>query len=366
MTEIAEAKHLQGAPKYGSRANNINLLRFIAASMVIYYHMAVLLGQPSTSVFGQGLGIIAVNIFFILSGFLIATSWTHSSSFLSYLIRRIARIFPALTVVVVTTAFVVGPAFTSLGIADYYANFGTWKYLSLIVMAPIEGTLPGVFENLPYPGAVNGSLWTLRYEFLMYLLVPLLYMGLSRLDEKKRKIAFAGLLICLVGAHFLCEAGIVSIPKAVARFFRLAAYFFIGVVVYEFDLSGRFNIQYSALAIFVALIFADVTGPATVLPMMLVVVVFTIGFSFAPQPKFACCFSKNDFSYGIYIWAFPVQQALVQIEGGVIKRLRAALFSNSLCYHFGAFDRNLVFSRKAVYGFRKEAIKKILRYLSYA
>ena len=82
-----------------SRDNNINFLRFIAASLVIWFHMASLLVIPEPYIMGQGLGPIAVNIFFVLSGYLIAKSWTRSSSFGSYLIRRIARIFPGLAVV---------------------------------------------------------------------------------------------------------------------------------------------------------------------------------------------------------------------------------------------------------------------------
>ena len=74
-----------------SRDNNINFLRFIAASLVIWFHMASLLAIPEPYIMGQGLGPIAVNIFFVLSGYLIAKSWTRSSSFGSYLIRRMRQ-----------------------------------------------------------------------------------------------------------------------------------------------------------------------------------------------------------------------------------------------------------------------------------
>lgn len=145
-----------------SRDNNINFLRFIAASLVIWFHMASLLAIPEPYIMGQGLGPIAVNIFFVLSGYLIAKSWTRSSSFGSYLIRPIARIFPGLAVVILLSVFVMGPIVTSLPLGDYFADAGTWKYLSLIVLAPISNVLPGVFDANPLPYAVNGSLWTLR------------------------------------------------------------------------------------------------------------------------------------------------------------------------------------------------------------
>lgn len=316
MIENAAVKQHQGAPKYGSRANNINLLRFIAASMVIYFHMGILLGQPEITVMGVGIGGIAVNIFFILSGYLIASSWAHSTSFKSYVIRRAARIFPALIVVVLVTTFVIGPLFTSLAPGAYFASTGTWKYLSLIFLAPISNVLPGVFETLPFPGAVNGSLWTLRYEFLMYLLVPLLYFLLGKVGKKQRKPLLIAFVVFLAAGHCLIASGLLHAPEAVEKGFRLGAYFFIGTALYELGLIRFFDPQYSLLALFLALIFCHEGGPICPLLMMVVTVVFTIGFSFAPQPKFARCFSKNDFSYGIYIWAFPIQQALVQIGGG--------------------------------------------------
>ena len=125
MVDNSERARGRNDVKYGSRVNNINLLRFIAASMVIYYHMGILLGQPGVTVMGVSVGSIAVNIFFILSGYLIASSWTHSTSFKSYIVRRAARIFPALIVVVLVTTFVIGPLFTSLTLDDYFFSFGT-------------------------------------------------------------------------------------------------------------------------------------------------------------------------------------------------------------------------------------------------
>ena len=199
---------------------------------------------------------------------------------------------------------------------DYFFSFGTWKYLSLIFLAPISNVLPGVFEALPYPNAVNGSLWTLRYEFLMYLLVPLLYFLLGKVGNKLRNPLLVVFLTFLITGYCLTSSGLLYAPEAVEKGFRLGAYFFIGSALYEFGLIKFFDPQYSLLAVFLALIFTHESGSICPLLMMVVTVVFTVGFSFAPQPKFARCFSNNDFSYGIYIWAFPIQQILVQLGGG--------------------------------------------------
>ena len=301
---------------YGSRKNNVNLLRFIAAAMVIYYHVGGGLGKSDSLIMGQEIGYIAVNIFFLLSGYLIAASWTHSSSFPSYLIRRIARIFPALAVVVMATTFVIGSLFTTLSCTEYFANGETWKYLSLVFLAPIENVLPGVFEDLPRRGVVNASLWTLRYEFLMYLLVPVVYCLLGKLGNRLRKPVSLGLLVFLAVGHSLIAGGTLHAPEALDKGFRLATYFFVGACIYDHDLVRRFNPQYSVLALLFVVVFSRETGSVCPALMLVALTVFVFGFSFAAQPKFAKCFSENDFSYGLYIWAYPVQQVLISLTGG--------------------------------------------------
>ena len=321
---------------YGSRENNINLLRFIAASMVIYSHMFDLLGIEDPNVMGMSFGAIAVNVFFLLSGYLIASSWTHSSSFPSYLIRRAARIFPALIVVVVASVLVIGPIFTSLSLNEYFCSFGTWKYLSRICFSSAD-TLPGVFESLPYPASVNASLWTIRYEFAMYLLVPIAYFLLGRFSEKTRKLLVAGALLGLLSCYVMVSAQILVLPAVIAPCFRLATYFFIGSVVFEFKLSRYFDVQYSVLALLFLLVFHEEEGALCISPAVAATTIFVFGFAFAIPPKFGKCFSKNDFSYGVYIWAFPIQQMLVQIGGGSSQ-------DSVLAYSLVAYAVTLVFA----------------------
>lgn len=335
-SEMAESK-------YRSRENNINLLRFIAASMVIYSHMAVLLGQEQPAVMDQSLGAIAVNVFFLLSGYLIASSWTHSACFMSYLIRRIARIFPALIVVVLATVFVVGPVATTLTMKEYFLNLETWQYLKTATIFFIEYELPGVFEGLPYPNAVNGSLWTLRVEFTMYLIVPILYMLLMRAGKARRSLLVTFLSLVLL-AHFITSFDQVSAPNSLTHGFRLAAYFFTGVVIYDLNMIKHFNAQYAAAALLLMLILASETGLYCDIAMYVLVSLFAFGFCFESNPKFARCFIKNDFSYGIYIWAFPIQQCLVQFGGGGAPKLGVALFDSCVSDNAVISDGIVVFS----------------------
>lgn len=318
------------------RDNNINFLRFIAASLVIWFHMASLLGVPEPYIMGQGLGPIAVNIFFILSGYLIAKSWSRSSSFGSYLIRRVARIFPGLIVVVLLSVFVMGPVVTSLSAAEYFGNPETWKYLSMIVLAPIENVLPGVFDTNPLPYAVNGSLWTLRYEFLAYLLMPLFYI-LTKGLGKGRKPFFVAVLAALVFVHFLSYSGVYPLPKVFDNFFRLFAYYMAGVVAFELGLERYCDAQFAVVALLVMILFRDEVGLFSPLVMFAAVCIFTLGFSLTKNPRFAPCFKKNDYSYGIYIYAFPIQQCVVWLGG-------ASLPCSYLSCSFLSFGITLMFA----------------------
>ena len=157
-----------------SRDNNMDLIRFLAASAVIYAHAFNLqnLRDPLESVTGRSTGSLAVAIFFSLSGFLIAKSITTRESLMEFLIARALRILPALLVVNFLVVIVAGLVWTNLGTGDFFANPESWSYFfwnSSLLKCQFQ--LPGVFEQNPYGPAVNGSLWTLPVEARMYGLV---------------------------------------------------------------------------------------------------------------------------------------------------------------------------------------------------
>ena len=114
-------------------------------------------------------------MFFAMSGFLIAKSWSDLPRLVPFAVKRALRILPALVVAVSVTVFVIGPLFTTLPLTSYFSDPVTWLYLvrcSLLIT--FFGTLPGVFEDNPYPDAVNGSLWTLPVEACCYAMAAAL------------------------------------------------------------------------------------------------------------------------------------------------------------------------------------------------
>ena len=161
------------------RGSNFDLLRLAAASAVVFSHsQLVVAGEGwwvahSTSAFPQ-FGDDAVAVFFVISGMLVTQSWLRDPHLVRYLTRRVLRVMPALVVTVAASCLVLGVIASELTPSAYLAAPGTWAYLVNTTLFFQMFNLPGVFTHLPLPCAINGSLWTLRYEFICYLAVPVL------------------------------------------------------------------------------------------------------------------------------------------------------------------------------------------------
>lgn len=158
--------------------NNFNLIRIVAALAVLVTHsFALAIGtgdaEPFRNTLGMTMGAIAVDVFFITSGFLVTGSLFTRQSAIEFIWARSLRIFPALLVMLVLTVFVLGVYFTSLPVDSYLRNSMTHRYFlsCATLVAGITYNLPGVFEGNPYKSAVNGSLWTMPYEIKMYLIL---------------------------------------------------------------------------------------------------------------------------------------------------------------------------------------------------
>lgn len=160
------------------RDNNFNFIRIVAALAVLITHSFVLVvgsgdAEPFRVNLGITMGSIAVDVFFVTSGFLVTASLLNRQSVIDFIIARVLRIFPALIVMLLLTVFGLGIYFTALPKDSYLQNSGTYFYL-LKCSTQIFGVaynLPGVFENNPYKDVVNGSLWSMPHEIRMYAIL---------------------------------------------------------------------------------------------------------------------------------------------------------------------------------------------------
>jgi len=293
--------------------NNFDFLRIFAALTVIFSHSYALLGISSDPVMvltGITSGaIFAVGIFFVISGYLITKSWERGPHAFRYLKKRVLRIFPALIVVVFLTVFLLGPFVTTLRLNDYFSNPQTWSYLRTIFLYPLmwggvsQFALPGVFANNPYPIVVNGSLWTLPYEFSLYFIV--LALGLAGLIKKRLAVIplylFALLLLLIVRVRPL------PVFSSTTLFWSIC--FIGGMVLYLYRDEIILDYKIVLLSLFIwALSFHTAYG---LFVSSLVFPYLVIYFAFIRTPRLHKLAKYGDFSYGLYIYAFPFQQLIV-------------------------------------------------------
>lgn len=306
----------------GGRDNNFNLLRFVASlSVVITHAVAQSSGIAEVTwlhVFGTYVAILAPDVFFVASGYLITASLLARNDPADYLRARVLRIYPALWVAVLTTVFVIGPIFTTLPLASYFGDWRTWLHLLrnlTLVFGAAEG-LPGVFIGLPLSGAVNGSLWTLPVEIRLYLALLLLWWLAGRFTADRERsmgrVVVAGIVV--LGAFKLwLEPGWGDNP---INTLRLAPLFLIGCAMRLWREAIVLRRSWFLLALGAML----VTLPW--LELFFVVEFFTIGYvtlylAYVPGGAVRRFNKFGDVSYGIYICSFPLQQAMVAMLPGI-------------------------------------------------
>lgn len=292
--------------------NNFDLFRFLLASLVLFSHTDLLLGQPeffSRWTHGQIQGgNFAVNFFFVLSGFLITRSWLKSRGLLDYLRKRVWRIYPGYLTAVAVDILLIGPLAAG-SVAGYFSELRPIG--ALVTALLLSGIVaPRVFQEQPSP-YMNGSLWTIPYEFLCYLLVAVL--GLTGLLGERRGLWLSGLLfLCLYGVYVgnHCQTGepAWSLTNHLALT-RLAMYFMAGSFCSYLPRSFFTRPALIAGLSALLLVTSQTTGLRALLPCAGSYVFFAVGF-WRPS-RFALPKPRIDISYGIYLYAYPLQQLLI-------------------------------------------------------
>jgi peptidoglycan/LPS O-acetylase OafA/YrhL len=294
--------------------NNFDFLRFFGAVLVIFSHCYPLLFgiNPNREPFvplnysGINLGDIGVIIFFVISGYLITLSWKRDPFIRNFFVKRILRIYPGFIVVVLGASFILGPIVTNLTIFEYFKNFNYVKFLyNFLLLSQVN--LPGVFQNNPFPNSVNGSLWILIWEFKMYILTALL--GFFSLLNKK-VMTLLIIFYALVWYPWQMKLFFVdnNILNNILSPFPL--YFLIGSFLALRDKKTYdYRIAILLLIFWILTLKSIIFVPLTFIALPYIIL--TIAYSKIPLINKFGIF--GDFSYGLYIFAFPIQQMIVMI-----------------------------------------------------
>lgn len=288
------------------RNDNILLLRLVAALLVVWGHSYVVVGrgieelEPIHELVGRTYAnILGVVVFFVLSGFLVTASWDRRPDLGRFLRARALRIFPALFVCVVLTAFAIGAAVSNE--PNYWSLPAVYRYvLGGASLLDVQFLLPGVFDRLPGTPVVNGSLWTLPVEASLYLVVAVA--GIAGFF-RHRFIATLGIIAAAISAviwPFLTGAH-------TWLGWQMVGFFGLGACAYlqrdRVPLSG---------AVLITLVLAWYMSRGTQLEVPFFWIAVPYGaFWFAYVPRIPNVLCDNDWSYGMYLWAFPIQQLIV-------------------------------------------------------
>jgi peptidoglycan/LPS O-acetylase OafA/YrhL len=332
--------------------DGFGLLRIAAALMVIETHAFPLVGTPEPRWHQGGVDVVfgsfAVPIFFVISGYLVLASWQRDPNPARFILRRVARIWPGLFVMLVVTTFLMGPLITTRSLGTYLSDPWTGGYLlGNMFLLPVY-SLPGVFEHNLYHG-VNGSLWTLPIEVTAY--AGILVIG---------RILLAGTWPSLVRRVGTVLMALVAVCGALA-FVRVPVFpvldyfldqpffnfFFFGCLLYACRdrIPLRWPLFAGAAVGFVASLFVGYMAP--VYPLLAYCVIFLSTRRGALANRLT---SFGDPSYGIYIYGYPVQQLLVFLKlapNGWILFIEASALAIALGYlswHL-VESRALAFSR---------------------
>jgi peptidoglycan/LPS O-acetylase OafA/YrhL len=299
-----------------SSSNNFDFLRFFFAILVVVSHSFALAGVGESAQWISKIthhqinwASIGLNGFFVISGHFIFQSLERSHSLYDYFKKRFLRVFPGLLVVLIITVGLL-PLLHRNGSSIFnQVDFYTYLPRNLSLYG-FQSTVTGVFDK-NYYHAINGSLWTIRYEFSLYIALGILFF----VREYKTIICpllwftFVSMYLFFVfGMERFGHSNLLTLQGY--EFFNLGTFFAAGSAL----ASIKFEKWNSGLLLFFSigiLLIAFYFGYYNLVKhLFFSVVVLSIGFITIP---FFSTFGKyGDMSYGIYIYSFPIQQIIMQ------------------------------------------------------
>jgi peptidoglycan/LPS O-acetylase OafA/YrhL len=299
------------------RNNNFNLLRMIAAVAVLISHaFPISLGmqatEPLVSTLRFSLGTLAVLTFFAISGFFISQSFDHRRSLIDFAAARILRVYPGLLVTLLISALIIGPMLTTMPLGSYFSDHDTALYLVRnLTLKWLQYDLPGVLRDNPYAAVINGSLWSLFYEVSCYALVVAI--GISGVTGRHRRFAaFLGVYMVVYGGYKLVK---IHDREMLQEFHRLTLPFVAGMAFYQFRRYVPLNAILAAGCAGAALLAYRTSWFCEAVVLSWSYLIFYLGYlRYEPLTIYN---RLGDYSYGMYIYAFPCGQIAAALWKGI-------------------------------------------------
>ena len=299
--------------------NNFDLVRVAAAASVIISHAFLITSgnashEPLASGSVYNLGQHAVNIFFVLSGLLVAASLDRTESIAAFAIARGVRIFPGLIVCVIITAFILGPIVSSLEPSQYFSSRLLFEYvIRTSALTTALAPLPGVFETLPMAGQVNVPIWSLKYEVFCYAILVLV----AGLGAWWREAWFWVVFGVVMVLHLTFETGHTRIDEhtSVHQLSRFLLCFFLGVAAYRLRHHLRLSLPGAVVAALLFFLARDTRLEESL--SYALVGYLTLCIAALPCAGMRRLLAGSDISYGLYIYGWPTAQTILFLSPGI-------------------------------------------------
>jgi peptidoglycan/LPS O-acetylase OafA/YrhL len=280
---------------------------FLSLSIVAFHSVVTSYGFEAEHWFWGGpirpLIFVLVPSFFALSGFLVAGS-LERNDLPCFLTLRVLRIFPALVVEVALSGLIIGPLLTTWSLHDYFNNRKFFSYFGNL-FGWIHYYLPGVFLTNPAPGLVNLQLWTVPYELECYVAISIVaWIGLY---ARSRLLLSAIVVVSLTVAAYQCLSGNMTplYYRPPGRMIVLC--FLAGVALYGMRKQIPLNGSVFAAAVALAWLFMSYRGTTYLAALPVAYVTVFVGLQ---NPRRLSLLRSADYSYGLYLYGFPVQQTV--------------------------------------------------------
>ena len=296
--------------------NNFGALRLFFAFLVIFSHSPQMIDGNSSrellhSITGTiTFGELAVDCFFLISGYLIINSYQNSPSFLNYLKKRVLRIYPGFIVASIICIVVFVPLSAGWNLINWPVK--EWIKNSIKSLFLFQPIVQGVFKG-NHHALLNGSMWTIQYEFICYLLAPVF----ALIALQRKALFLITILIFSITFILLNHYNVYyELPAPfyiiVIQFFRLTTAFMVGAAYFLYGKNIVWNTKISVLSLIALLI-------SLAFPLSAELGLFVFGgyllFNFAlnyKQKYLNRIGTKNDISYGVYLYAWPFQNLIIQ------------------------------------------------------
>jgi peptidoglycan/LPS O-acetylase OafA/YrhL len=320
--------------------NNFDLLRLIGALLVFYSHSKPQYNLPEPLLINSDVhepinyGTLGVSIFFAISGYLVTQSWFRSDNSKQFAKKRLLRIYPGMIASFLVVSLLIGSVMTELPLGEYLIN--------LIIMLPdfVLGiivfympNLPGVFSHSSSHGAVNISLWTLLYEFFCYFLIWLFGFKLNL--HKSLPIMLVLFLLVFFEHIFLPGTSFYWLKYLHIATFMLGGCFYL----WQGKIPMNHLLGIASAAILLSLFIFNIYC----LPAYLLTVTYLVFYIALKLPHFGNVAKYGDFSYGVYLYSFPLEQSFAELYHWNIP-LYPFYFASSLAttFAFAAFSWHVV------------------------